>query len=157
AFMQSIIHAAAIGEGEMPALPSMANFWEDILLPCLQFIGLVAVCFGPALAVGWYIIDHEESSMYPALIATTLLGCLYFQMAFLAVAMLDSLTAANPLQVIPSIFKVPLEYLVAGGVLCIVFSLRPVGDVVIHSIFPRGVSTHIMSRLIGYFAASFLW
>jgi hypothetical protein len=30
-------------------------------------------------------------------------------MAFLAVALLDSVAAANPLQVIPSIFKVPLE------------------------------------------------
>jgi hypothetical protein len=98
-FMQSIIHAAAIGEEEMPSLPSMANFWEDILLPALQFLGLTLICFGPAIVVAWLSISSQESSLGPALIATMVLGALYFPMAFLAVALLDSVLAANPIQI----------------------------------------------------------
>jgi hypothetical protein len=156
-FMQSIIHAAAIGEEEMPTLPSMANFWEDILLPALQFLGLILFCFGPAIAVAWYMIANEDTSLIPVMIGTVVLGGLYFPMAFLAVAMLDSVMAANPLQVIPSIFKVPLEYLVTVIMLGIVFGLRPLGDIILPLIFPRGVGTHSMSKLFGYLGAQAFW
>jgi hypothetical protein len=44
-------------------------------------------------------------------------------MAFLAVTMFDSLAAVNPLLVMPSIFKMPLEYLLTiflcGGALAV--------------------------------------
>src|SRR5207249_11407052 len=153
AYMQSIIHAAAIGDQEMPSLPSMANFWEDILLPCLQLIGLTLICFGPAIVVAWITFSKEESSLGPALISAFLLGCVYFPMAFLAVAMLDSVLAANPIQVIPSILKVPLEYLVTMLLLAIVLGLRPLGDEIIPMIFPKGLRTHSMAKLFGYLVA----
>jgi hypothetical protein len=157
AYMQSIIHAAAIGDEEMPTLPSMANFWEDILLPCLQLIGLTLICFGPAIGVAWWTISNEESALGPALVATFVLGALYFPMAFLAVAMLDSVLAANPLQVVPSIFKVPLEYLVTIIVVGCVLALRPVGDLVLPMLFPRGLTTHSMPKLFAYLGASAFW
>src|SRR5205823_1012541 len=153
AYMQTIIHAAAIGDEEMPTLPSMANFWEDILLPCLQLLGLVLICFGPAIAVAWMTVSREESSLGPALVSTFILGCVYFPMAFLAVAMLDSVFAANPIQVVPSIFKVPLEYLLTMLMLAIVLGLRPLGDEVIPIIFPKGLRTHSMAKLFGYLGA----
>ncbi len=157
AFMQSIIHAAAIGEEEMPALPSASSFLEDILVPCLQLLGLTAVCFGPALGIAWYSISNEESSLGPALIAAFALGCLYFPMAFLSVAMLDSVLAANPLQVIPSIIKVPLEYLVATLLLAFVLGLRPLGDELLPRIFPKGLTTHSMAELFAYLGAQAFW
>src|SRR5262249_13144514 len=56
AFMQSIIHSTAIGEDEMAGLPSVSNFWEDILLPGLQFLGLTLISFGPAIGVMGYMV-----------------------------------------------------------------------------------------------------
>jgi hypothetical protein len=157
AYMQAIIHVTAVGDEEMPTLPSMASFWEDVLIPCLQLLGLVLVCFGPAIGVAWYSISSEESSLGVALIATFVLGALYFPMAFLAVAMLDSVMAANPLQVVPSIFKVPLEYLVTMILLACVLGLRPMGDLLLPLLFPRGLSTHSMPKLFAYLAASGFW
>jgi hypothetical protein len=157
AYMQAVIHVTAVGDEEMPTLPSMANFWEDILLPCLQLLGLILICFGPAIGVAWYTISNEESSLGVALISTFVLGALYFPMAFLAVAMLDSVFAANPLQVVPSIFKVPREYVVTMILLACVFGLRPMGDVILPLLFPRGLSTHSMPKLFAYLAASGFW
>ena len=45
-------------------------------------------------------------------------------MAMLAVAMADSLTGLNPLFVIPSICKVPLEYLVACCVVLVIYAVK---------------------------------
>ena len=156
AYMQTILHATAVGDEEMPGLPSMASFWEHILLPCLQLLGLLAICFGPAIAVAWWTISTEDAS--PVLLISTFVLCgLYFPMAFLAVALLDSVLAANPLQVVPSIFKVPLEYLVTMVVVGVVMALRPLGDAVLPLVFPKGLSTHSMPKLFAYLGASAFW
>ena len=63
-----------------------------------------------------------------AIIAAVIFGCFYFPMAFLAVAMKDSVVAANPLVVVPAILKIPLEYLVTCILLMSVFGLRKLGD-----------------------------
>jgi hypothetical protein len=82
-----------------------------------------------------------------AIIAAGVFGCLYFPMSFLAVAMKDTVMAANPLLVIPAIFKMPLEYLVASVLLMSVFALRQLGNIV--SSVAEGVtfSTRDMSVL----------
>lgn len=155
-YMQSIIHVTAVGDQEMPTLPSVSNFWEDVLLPCLQLLGLTLICFSPAIAVAWWTISTEDAS--PVLLIATFVLCgLYFPMAFLAVALLDSVLAANPLQVVPSIFKVPLEYLVTMVVVGVVMALRPLGDAVLPLVFPKGLSTHSMPKLFAYLGASAFW
>jgi len=85
-----------------------------------------------------------------ALVATGLLGCLYFPMAFLAVAMKDSVMAANPLVVIPAIFKVPIEYFVTTIILTTVFGIRTItnfmsSDAERSSMFTRDMSTLFIS------------
>ena len=64
------------------------------------------------------------------IIGATILGCLYFPMAFLAVAMKDSVLAANPLVVVPAILRMPGEYLVTALLLVGVFGLRQLGNVI---------------------------
>jgi hypothetical protein len=156
-YMQSIIHSTAIAEEEMPAMPDLTNFWEDILLPCLQLIGLTLISFAPAIAVAAWVVVTERESTGPLLMSAFALGCLYFPMAFLAVALLDSVAAANPLQVIPSIFKVPLEYLVALVALAGVLGIRALGDFMLGLIFPKGLSTRSIGELLGMFAAQAFW
>ncbi|HVV01297.1 MAG TPA: hypothetical protein VHH88_08025, partial [Verrucomicrobiae bacterium] len=92
-----------------------------------------------------------------AILPAFLLSLLYFPMAFLAVALLDSVAAANPLQVIPSILKVPLEYLTTVGLLAFLLGMRFLGDTIIPVIFPRGLGTHSMAKLLGFLAAQGFW
>jgi hypothetical protein len=78
-------------------------------------------------------------------------------MAFLAVAVLDSIMAANPLVVLRSIFKVPLEYLATLVVLAALVFIEGLGDMIMPSLFPRGLSTHSTSKLLGYLAFNAFW
>jgi hypothetical protein len=157
AYMQTILHSTAAGDTEMPPLPSMADFWSDIIVPCFQLIGLVIVCFGPAIAVVIWMVSSEQSSLVIALIAALAFGCLYFPMAFLSVAMLDTILGANPIQVIPSILKVPLQYLVTIILLGLVFGMRSMGDEMLPMLFPRGLSTHNMTKLFAFLALNAFW
>jgi len=153
-FMQNIIHSTASGDDEMPGWPSF-----DGLYGCFfRLAGAALVSFGAALALYLIAFFNEESSagstfMIPALI----FGCLYFPMALLAVAMKDTPLAANPLIVMPAIFKAPLQYLVAVLVLALVMGLRASGAPVIHAIFPRELMTHSMPKLFAYLGARAVW
>jgi hypothetical protein len=122
-FMQNIIHATAAEEVEMPELPA----FDDLFGACFRFIAVVLLCYGPPIAM---LICNFFGADLPAslVIATAVIGCFYFPMAFLAVAMKDNVMAANPLVVLPAIFKVPLEYIVVAILLTGVFALREAGN-----------------------------
>ena len=159
-FTQNIIHSTAIGEDEMPPLPSMGNFWEDILLPCLQLFGLTLVSFAPAIILSIVYGSEIFSTMLEdgsvegvegklALLGGAFVaGLVYFPMAFLAVAILDSVMASNPLTIVRAIFKVPLEYLVTLIVVAILVVLGSVGDGLLEGLFPRGLTTRSMDELL---------
>ena len=122
-YLQKIIHSSAQGDDEMPAWPDFTNYWDDVIRPYLQAVALVLICFGPAWFIGgkellMYAVG-EDVSVINVLVAIglALIGLSYLPMALLAVAMADSIAGVNPLFVIPSILKVPLEYLVVCCVL----------------------------------------
>ena len=168
-FTQNIIHSTASGEDEMPPLPSMGNFWEDILLPCLQLFGLTLVSFAPTIILGIVYGTAIFSTLMQAgsmegvagklmiLGAAYIAGLVYFPMAFLAVAILDSVMASNPFTVLRAIFKVPLEYLVTLIVVAVLVILGAMGDGLVEGLFPRGLTTHSMSKLFGYLAVKAFW
>lgn len=149
-FLQAIIHSTAAEDREMPDLPGMTNFSDDILLPFFRLLGLFLACFGIAIPLAIW------AGPIPAL-AGGVFGGLYFPMAFLAVAILDSIGAVNPLVVIPSIFKVPIEYFVTVLLLGFVYALGPFGDFVLGAAFPRGLLSHSMGETLAYLAASAFW
>jgi hypothetical protein len=78
-------------------------------------------------------------------------------MALLAVAMKDTPIAANPLIVVPAIFRAPVEYLVTVVLMGVILGLYNSGDDVIGAIFPRGLTTHRMDRLFGYLGCKAIW
>ena len=78
-------------------------------------------------------------------------------MAFLAVAMKDTALAANPLVVVPAIFKVPLGYLVTLVVVIGVFALRQFGDFAAYFAGATSYSTKSMSTLYEIFALRAVW
>jgi hypothetical protein len=149
-FLQAIIHATAAEDKEMPDLPSMSNMADDILLPFCRLLGLFIICFGIAIPLAIWVSPIAG-------MAAAVFGGLYFPMAFLAVAILDSVAAANPLVVVPSILKVPLEYGITVLLLGASYALRPLGDDIIGAAFPRGLLSHSMAEMFAYLAANAFW
>jgi hypothetical protein len=124
-YMQNIIFAAAAEEKEMPELPGM----DDVLGGFGRLTGTVLMSFGLAiglLAARYFDVDVPMA----AIIITGILGCLYFPMAFLAVAMKDNVLAANPLVVVPSILRIPLQYLVTIIVFVSIFGIQQIGNLI---------------------------
>jgi hypothetical protein len=134
-FMQNIIHTTASDENEPLGFPDAGGLFGA----AFQLGATVLVGFGPAIGLvvaKFFDVDIPGG----AIIAAVILGCLYFPMAFLAVAMKDTVMAANPLVVIPAIVKVPLEYLVTSLLLVGVYGLRQSGDLL--STLAGGISLH---------------
>lgn len=127
-FMQTIIHSTASEDEEMPGMPGL----DDILGSFVRLAGCVLISFGAAIALFAVAFFHEEPMAGIAIIPAVIFGCLYFPMALLAVAMKDTVFAANPLVVVPAIFKVPLAYLVTVVLLGCVFAVNSLGSMVAH-------------------------
>jgi hypothetical protein len=77
-------------------------------------------------------------------------------MGYLAVVLLDSIKALNPMLVFQSIRRVPLEYLATLGLLAVVVVLGTLGDVMMGYVFAQGLSTTSIKKfflMIGLFVA----
>jgi hypothetical protein len=144
-FMQNIIHTTTSDENEPLSFPDADNLFGA----AFQLGATIAASFG--LFIGLFIAKLFEVEIpTAALIGSAILGCLYFPMAFLAVAMKDSVLAANPLVVLPTIFKMPLEYLVTCIFLLAVFAIKGVGDFLSEAAGMVSLSTRDMKM---FFAA----
>jgi hypothetical protein len=152
-YMQNIIHSTAAGDEELSDLPGM----DDVFSGCFRLVGTALVCFGPAIVLAYFAIAHEQPAAGIAMIPAIIFGCVYFPMAFLAVAMKDSVMAANPLVVIPSIFKAPLEYLVTVVLLAVVFGTRFTGDFVVALLSSQTYATRSMAELFMTFGVRAFW
>src|SRR5205807_3578868 len=102
-------------------------------------------------------IAQQEPAAGIALIPALIFGCLYFPMAFLAVAIKDTVMAANPLVVVPSILRVPVEYLVTAILAVGVFASRWAGDAVSTLMGQRSLMTTSMSEMFLMFGLRALW
>jgi len=107
-YMQTIITSSANGEGEMPPWPGYDGWWDSAVGPYLRLLGICAACMAPAFLC-LIFAGHIGQLLYVPLL---ILGFCYAPMAFLAVAMDDSLLGLNPMLVVPSMLRVPFEYLV---------------------------------------------
>jgi len=142
-YMQNIIHATASEEEEMPELPGM----DDLFGGFFRLAATVCICFGLPIAFLIMRIFFDQEAVGPLIIPTAIAGTLYFPMAFLAVAMKDSVLAANPMVVMPAIFKAPVGYLVAAVLVTAVLCLRQLGVMVTSGAASTSYSTRDMSVL----------
>jgi hypothetical protein len=124
-YMQNIIHATANEETEMPELPGM----DDVLGGFLRLAGCVVMSFGLVIAL---LIARLSGVDIPVsvILITFALGCFYFPMAFLVVAIKDNVLASNPLVVVPSILRVPFQYLITVVVFASIFGVQRIGDMI---------------------------
>ena len=151
-FMQNILHSTAADEKEALSFPSL----DGIFGAAFQLLGTVLMAFGIpiGLLIAKFFTDAIPTS---AILATTAFGCLYFPMAFLAVAMKDTVAAANPLVVIPAIAKVPFHYIVAATIFMSVFAIRQVGSVMSAVAGEVSFATRDMSVLFMTMGGQAIW
>jgi hypothetical protein len=125
-YFQYVITDTVSGKEELPDWPDMTDFSGEIRSPFFQFIGLVVVCFAPAIGLTIYAGHAEEGGPWlgVATVAAMLIGAIYFPMAFAAVAMYDSLGAVNPLLIVPSILKIPKEYAITIALFAAILTVR---------------------------------
>lgn len=151
AFLQRIISSTALGEEKMPGWPDFTELWQDMIQPFRLLWGIFAACFGPAL-ICWYFAyngsEFAEKAQVPLIIA----GFLYLPMALLAVAMSDSLSSLNPLIILRSICKVPLQYLIACLLLAVVIGLKWAIELGMEKVIPIFAIRYLISApLLLYF------
>lgn len=156
-FVQSIIASTGMGDRRGPEWPEFSDWWSDILTPAFQFTFTTVVVFLPAILC---VIFAPEGLKLLA-IPLGILGVLYLPMGFLAVAMLDSVFALNPMLIVPSIVKVLKGYLIAclalGLVLGVQYGIQFVAEVaipipVVPALIGGAISFYfitVMARMLG--------
>ena len=151
-YMQNIIFATAAEEKEMPELPGM----DDVFGGFCRLAGTVLMSFGMAiglLAARFFGVDVP----IPAIFIAGIFGVLYFPMAFLAVAMKDNALAANPLVVVPSILRIPLQYLVTVIAYVAIFGVQQIGNLVAAGSQSVTFSTPDMTVMFIAIAFQMIW
>jgi hypothetical protein len=149
AYMQNVIISAAQGD-DKPSWPDVTDFIGDILVPCFRLLVMIAACFAPAIAIViWGLAGGE--GVLKLLIPAVVLGCLYFPMTLLAVAMFDTIGAVNPLVIVPAIIKVPLEYLVVCVLTAMIAAVRFGGDLILPLAIPVIIVPDLISAFLGLY------
>jgi hypothetical protein len=123
-YMKAIVAVSAYGEDEMPKWPDFSDFYDDIMHPILLFFASALLCFAPVLVYMWYV-DYDlpgwETFWYYTLWA---LGFAAMPICLLATFLHETVFALNPLVLVVTIFRVPIEYLVLCVVLAMLFACR---------------------------------
>ena len=149
-YLRRIVTSSAMGEAKMPDWPDVSDLSSDILGPFFQLVGMTFVCFLPTIVVAIFVAKgHEEFAW--VIIAAVVLGCIYYPMAFLAVAMLDTVFAVNPLVVVPTMFKVPLEYFMTLFLFGAAFLVTWIGDAFLPLVIPLRFVSAIISSFVGLY------
>ena len=115
AFMQKVVTTSAMGVEGSLAWPDFTNWWEDIVAPLLQMGCILAFCFWPVVLGRYFLSAGELWNGW--VIAAWILGLVYLPIAILAVFMADSITALNPLILIPAIVRLGGQYWIVCGLL----------------------------------------
>jgi hypothetical protein len=148
AYLQGIIQSTAMDDKGEPSFPDITNFAEDIVTPFFQLLGTAAFCFGLAIVLVIVRLNSDLPFIGIAILPAAALGCIYFPMAFLAVAMLDTVAAVNPLLVVPSILKVIKPYLITIGIFFFVALLEWLSNTALDFFFKGKVNTKDMGEFM---------
>lgn len=149
AYLKKIIAATSDGDPHMPDWPEFSEWQADIVAPMFQFVVVSFLSFGLALIfqiwgemADW---DHPWVFVVPA----ALLGCVYFPMAFLGVAIFDTLEAAfKPAFVIGSILRVPREYCLVAVIFVGIIGIRWLSEWVLGVLMRIPLAPALLADLI---------
>lgn len=132
AYLKKIIAATSDGDPHMPDWPEFSEWQADIVAPMFQFVIASFVSFGPALVLLIWGEMEDWDNPWLFVVPAAFLGCIYFPMAFLGVAIFDSLEAAlKPAFVVGSILRVRREYTLAAGIFVGIIGIRWLSEYVL--------------------------
>jgi len=141
AYLQSLVATSAQGDDKPPGYPDFSDFYSDIVQPLLQVLACVMLCFGPA----WLYRVFGDPNNDLVFVSLLVAGGLYFPMGLLCVCLNQSLAALNPILVILSIFRAPLEYLAACVLLAGAYACDTAIETMLPSSFLGGIASHFIS------------
>ena len=155
-YLQRVVTGTALGDQGAPDWPDISDFGSDIAAPFFQLVGTVLASFLLMLAVAMFVPRTVQTEAGSGLGATAIwvacgVGCVYFPMAFLAVAMFDTIAAVNPLLVVPSIAKIPGAYLLTVMLLGAVMAVKWSGDYFLPKLLPVPIVPSILSSFVGLY------
>jgi len=130
AYIIKIIGSSSAGDDAPPDFPDFTSFYGSILQPLLLLLGTFAFCFGPAFVL-YFLMDRVILS-----IIALVCGIFYCPMALTLVACNDSLSALNPLWVIGSVVKIPIQYMATVILFFLVLGVYAASTVFIRGAIP---------------------
>jgi len=128
--MFRIIGSSANGDEELPDWPDFSDFWNDIINPVFLICATVVASSLPVIFC-FFLFGRSDQSIFlsnPLFWLAIIAGMFYFPMGLLAVALFNRVLALNPLLVVVSILKVPMEYLVACVLLLFIYGANLIGN-----------------------------
>lgn len=155
AYLRSILLDTSAGEDKMPDWPDFTDF-GSLASPFFQLVGTVIFSFGPAIGLAVYAALATQPGPWLGWViaAAVMFGCVYFPMAFMAVAMFDSIGAVNPVLIVPSILRIPLAYLFTVALFAVILLARWFGEVLLPRVLPVPILPSLLSEFLGlYFLA----
>jgi hypothetical protein len=156
AYMQNIIVTSAQGDETMPPWPEFTEWYQDIVLPFCRYFATLLLCLGPGYyllfkALRPYDLDEDQAGSLVGGIAVLLVGGFYFPMGLLGVAMADGLSGLNPMVIIPSILRVPLQYVIACLLLGMLVIAELVGETVLEMLLPIPLVTSLAIQFVSLY------
>jgi len=146
-YAKSIITSTTEGKTELPDWPDFTDWKDDILMPYLQLLALLALYFGPSFLIG-IARPGTQTQTAIAHLAALGIGVLLAPMAILALAMFDHIGALNPIALAWSIARVPLPYAAAATAFVLVFLLHWLVEGVLESAISIPVLPGLISALV---------
>jgi len=122
-FMMKIVSHTADGEIDLPDWPDISDWWDDIICPMFEMVLVTLISYLPLVAYIVYGVSNRGLSPV-ATLSLLILGTLYEPMALISMSIHRSARALNPVLLAPAILKVPKDYLIACGVLFLIFILK---------------------------------
>lgn len=141
-----LVNLSATDQEELYSFPDLSDPWEDIALPAIKVVGVIATSFLPVIALGLWG-DPESPNADVIWYASIAWAALYFPMAMLGTVIFGSLIGAMPHIVFPAIFRSGALYLVAALLVFALICLETFSGYFL----PRGISGHILAALIAMF------
>jgi hypothetical protein len=149
-YLRRVVTSTAMGEQASPDWPDLSDFVADIVSPLFQLGATVLVSLLPAIIAG-ILVPGPEAVRETAVWVACGLGAIYFPMAFLAVAMFDTVAAVNPLLVAPSIAKIPGHYMLTVVLFGTVLAVMGAGDYYLPKTIAVPIVPSVISTVVGLY------
>ncbi|MCX7868308.1 MAG: hypothetical protein N2438_14520, partial [Limisphaera sp.] len=99
--------------------------------------------------LAWEPFGEELSAL--AALGTAALGALVFPMGMMALTMLDRIGALNPVLLVISFFRIPLQYLVAAAVFEVIMALYWFGGDLLAWILPLPILPAVVFAFVSLY------